>query len=43
MPSFIALGCVEVVEKFKVGWGGVFVVGYFYSKNIVTTTFVRLG
>ena len=22
MPNFIALGCLEVGEKFVVGWGG---------------------
>ena len=22
MPNFIALGCLEVGEKFPVGWGG---------------------
>ena len=41
MPSFVALGCLEVGEKFSVvvGWGG----GHFDTNNQVTPTKVGLG
>ena len=41
MPNFIALGCVEVGEKFRVGGGVGW--GHFHSKNNVTPTLVGLG
>ena len=42
MPSFIALGCLEVDEKFPGGLvGGGW--GHFHSENRITPTFVRLG
>ena len=44
MPNFVALGCLEVGEKFLVGgWGG----GHFDTNNHVTPTLswvrLRLG
>ena len=41
MPNFVVLGCLEVGEKFTVGWGRV--VGHFDTNYQVTPTFVRLG
>ena len=33
MPNFIALGCLEVGEKFTVGWVGVVFVYVYPKKN----------
>ena len=44
IPNFVVLGCLEVVEKFRVG--GVVVVGWwghFHSKNRVTPTLSWVG
>ena len=40
MPNFIAVGCLEVGEKFSVGWVGE---GNFDTNFRVTPTLVRLG
>ena len=39
MPNFVTLGCLEVGEKFSVGWVGG---GHFDTNYRVTPTFVRL-
>ena len=42
MPSFVALGSLEVGEKFTVGWGGGGW-GHFDTNYKVTPTKVGLG
>ena len=41
MPNFVVLGCLEVGEKFVVGWWVGW--GHFDTNYQVTPTFIRLG